>query len=474
MAKVLQAAAIAANRFGYGARPGDLAAIKDDPRGWLKSQLDRDVPEPAPLDDLPPGGADFIAFSVWLRAYRARVQQGVEPKGPGTSLLARHLNAIRVRYAQAVQTDSPFRERLVHFWSNHFVVSGATGSAIAMPPSFEREVARPHVCGRFGDMLSASSKHPAMLYYLDNYLSIGPNSRWGRRPSSAPKLPSVLGKLRGINENLAREILELHTVSVNGGYTQDDVIAFAKVLTGWGIDLGRWLNGDLREAAPRQARDLFYFNPRAHEPGPATIMGETYDQPDEAQGEAVLKRLAVHPKTAQFIATKLARHFVADTPPEPLIERLARRFLDTEGDLRAVAVTLVDSDEAWSPDRQKYKRPEEFAVSTVRALGGPVMEGGHWQTLLESMGQPPYKQPGPDGWSDLSADWTGPDALWKRIEWALMAAKRAVGAGVEPLAFAEAVLGPDVGANTKSAVRSAETPQEAVALVLSSPEFLRR
>lgn len=466
----LEMAAVAANRFGLGARPDELRAVAGDPRGWLIAQLDRDVDIPAPIAELPPTGSDLIAFAAFVRNAREGQRSGLRQV---PSLRTRYHQAVDARMRVAVETDLPFRERLVRFWSNHFVVSGAKPSARAMPPSFETDVARRHVCGTFREMLHASSKHPAMLFYLDNFISIGPNSDWGRNPDRAPDLGPVLGRPSGLNENLAREILELHTVGVDGPYGQEDVTAFARALTGWGASLGG-ARGDLSRAASRTAQQAFRFNPAAHEPGAETVMGVRYGQTGVAKGEAILDDLAAHPATARFIAGKLARHFVSDTPPAALVERLAQRFQETGGDLRELAIALVEADEAWTLERTKYKRPEEYAVSAARALGGPFMTGAQWAALLEGMGQPPFNPPGPDGWPDQAADWLGPDGLWKRIEWALQASSRTVSTQVEPSDFAAAVLGPLISAQTSAAVESAETPDEAIALVVTSPEFLWR
>src|SRR5258706_2824525 len=245
----------------------------------------------------------------------------------------------------ALASDIGFVERLVWFWSNHFCISA--DKIPSMTGAYEREAIRPHVLGRFADMLLAVESHPAMLFYLDNSASIGPNSVAG------------INRSRGLNENLAREILELHTLGVRSGYSQDDVTRFAYVLTGWTF---------LEPGNPKNGGE-FVFIPRLHEPGAQEVVGKTYADGGVAQGRAVLADLARHPATATHIATKLARHFVADEPPPALVTRLAQRFRDTDGDLKEMAKALVAAPETWSPSRAKLKRPSERLMAMARATG---------------------------------------------------------------------------------------------------------
>ncbi len=510
-------AAIAANRFGLGAAPGQLDAIKGDPKGWLLSQLTPEKELPAPLNELPSTGEDAIAFAMWTASARAANPQagqagaatapnamntarpgaGMGAQLPGAqrpeatppaggdmagmsveasfgrTLIPRYRRAMKARFDAAVQSTTPFRERLIHFWSNHFVVSSAKASAIALPPSFERDVARSHVAGRFVDMLTASSKHTAMLFYLDNSYSIGPNSEWGKNPDLVPFVSPVIGRPKGLNENLGREILELHTLGVNGGYTQDDVRNFAKVITGWGYDInGRRANpGALKTAT---AADLFYFNARAHEPGPQTVLGRVYSQDGVAAGEAVLRDLAAHPSTAKFVALKLCRYFIADEPPPTAVARVAAAFSASGGDLVKTVSALVESPEAWEQPLAKMKQPEEYLISAVRAVPSIKLEAADLHATLNQMGQQPYYQPGPDGWKDNASEWSGPDALWKRLEWSVAKGESYATAGTDPAALAQDVLGPVISQSTLSEIRRAESPAQGLAMLLVSPEFLRR
>ncbi len=481
----LALAAVAANRFGLGARPGELGEIAGDPRGWLEAQLRPEAGPPEPIAALPSTGEDAWAFWDWLigvrserrrlRRERERAERMGEDPGerPARDAVGesyretfhpRYERALAARFEVAASTDTPFFERLVHFWSNHFTVSAAKRPAIAMPPSFERDAIRPHVTGRFGDMLLAVTRHPAMLFYLDNASSIGPASREGRKgPRKGFILP--IDRPTGLNENLAREILELHTLGVDGGYTQADVTSLARVLTGWRIRwrpfFKRWHDAD----------DLFRFDDQAHEPGPQTVLGTVYRQQGVAQGEAVLRDLVRHPATADFLAHKLVRHFVADDPPPALVERVAIVFRETGGDLGATTRALVRSPEAFAAGG-KLKRPEEFLISAHRAFDGPGWSGRELHTALGQMGGLPWWAPSPAGWPDVEREWIGADAIWKRLEWSSWIAERT--GGETAAALADAVLGPALAAPTRLALRRAESPAQARALLLASPDFQRR
>jgi uncharacterized protein (DUF1800 family) len=493
---------IAANRFGLGARPGEVARVSADPRGWLLGQLTPETALPAPLQALPSTVDDMSAFFKWLRtiadeakangadlyAMKPAMSDAGMTGGakPGFSIereyvkafIARYAVAVKARTDVAVATDRPFFERLVHFWTNHFVVSGAKPGAIAMPPSFERDVIRPNVTGRFADMLLASTKHPAMLFYLDNWRSIGPHSKVGRDPSlRAPRTRQAFAtpQAAGLNENLAREILELQTLGVRSGYTQADVTAFARVLTGWTI-----------AAPPRvplyklvlqgrlNAKGLFEFDDEEHEPVTQTIMGKTYAQNGVGQGEAVLHDLARHPATAQFIATKLARHFIADDPPPAVVARLAKVFRDTDGDLGQVCAALVRSPEGFAPAPAKFKTPEEYVISAARAVPGLDIDTASLLRAYRDMGEPVYNPPGPNGWPDIEAEWMGADAVWKRFEWAHQAAARNATTTMNPVALGKDVLGPTLRPETQQAIARAESPAQGLTLLLASAEFQRR
>ncbi len=480
----LREAAIAANRFGFGARPGELASIAGDPRGWVKAQLGRQA-APAPIAALPAAEDDLLAFGRWI-AHRRLMNgnaQNIERQEQLQQLSVeddfvqnfrqRAQRAVGARMEAAITTDKPVHERLVHFWSNHFTVSAAKPAAVALPPSFEREAIRPHVGGRFGDMLLASTKHPGMLVYLDNWLSIGPNSLQARQPARARRLPGG-NRATGLNENLAREILELHTLGVHGGYTQQDVQALAAIITGWTYQRQRLVDFVSDRQGTRTGDQLFEFDVEAHEPGAKTLLARAYAQDGVGQGEAALSDLARHPSAARFIATKLTRHYIADTPPPAAVARVEQAFTRSNGDLHATMIALVDSPEAWEQLFAKFKRPEEYAISCLRAANIRTLPPGAGLGAVAAMGQRIYAAPGPDGWSDIADSWLTADLVWKRLEFAQTFASRIARADLNPLDVGDACLGPLMSDDTRTAIRRAESPEQGLALLFGAPEFQRR
>lgn len=489
----LRLAAIAAHRFGLGPRPGELRTIAGDPRGWVKAQLVPQRALPAPIAALPPAEDDLLAFGRWLARRRLRggnaqrFEERAERQGVTQEELRRLsveedfvqnfrervTRAVGARLEAAIVTDTPVHERLVHFWGNHFTVSTAKPGAIALPPSFEKDAIRPHVGGRFADMLLASTKHPGMIVYLDNWLSIGPNSRTAQNPNRGRRLPGG-GRPTGINENLAREVLELHTLGVNGGYTQRDVQALAAIITGWTYERPRLRDLVSDQVADRNGSQLFEFDANAHEPGPKTLLNRTYEQSGVAQGEAALAELARHPSTARFVATKLCRHYVADTPPAAAVARVERTFTQSDGDLHRTMDTLVDSPEAWETPFTKFKRPEEYAITLLRSANLRTLPPGTGVAALTVMGQRPYAAPGPDGWADISDAWLTADLVWKRLEFAQAYATRLARADLDPMNLGEACLGPLLSDETRTAVSRAESPVQGLALLYGAPEMQRR
>jgi uncharacterized protein (DUF1800 family) len=370
---------------------------------------------------------------------------------------------VNARAVQAVNSDTPFYERLVHFWSNHFSVSTKSAHMLGLAGTLEFEAIRPNITGNFYDLLLAVEQHPAMLTFLDNQISIGVNSALARRTAGRRQTRRKIG----INENLAREILELHTLGVNGGYTQEDVTSFAKVLSGWtygGFPRGRFSTG---------TPGVFKFNSLMHEPGVKTVLNRNYNQPGVKQGEAVLKDLARHPATAKHLATKLARHFIADDPPAAAVDRISKAYLESNGHLKAVYTALVNSEEAWRQPYRKYKTPEEYIHSIYRAIKFTPSEPRHLLQPLTVLGQQPFQAGSPAGWPDTAAEWAGGEALFKRIEFASIVADR-VGNLIDPVMLAGDILGPLPGDHTLTAIRRAESASQGVALLLTSPEFLRR
>jgi len=360
----------------------------------------------------------------------------------------------QARFDKAFRAEAGFVERLVYFWSNHFCVSVAKDNIVrASAGAFEREAIRPFALGRFADMLMAVERHPAMLLYLDNQQSIGPDSRAGRN------------RQRGLNENLAREIMELHTMGVGSGYTQADVTSFARILTGWTM-AGR--EGRLGEPGSS------VFNANAHEPGDAVLLGKTYPASGMGQAEAALNDIASHPATAQHIATELARHFIADDPPPAAVARLAKVFAKSDGNLRALAATLIDMPEAWSTPLAKMRSPFDYIAAIRRAAGpGPANDPGQSLNWLNALGEPLWQPPGPNGFSDQADSWASAEGMKIRLDIAWQAARQVKDIG-NPNDMLDAVIGPSASPETRQAVARAESKQQGLALLLMAPEFQRR
>jgi uncharacterized protein (DUF1800 family) len=428
----------AAMRFGLGPRageppPGDVLA-------WLDIQTTTD---PALL--APPEGRETPAtlaegFAAWLAHDKM-------PPAPGqpspVTLLLRAEQAAWIRHT--LTSAEPLRDRLTTFWLNHFTVAERGGFCVAagMTP-FLREVIRPHIGGRFVDMLLATARSPAMLCYLDQVSSVGPNSAFGKRSG------------RGLNENLAREILELHTLSPEGGYTQADVTQFALLMTGWGVERHR-------EPFDR------VFRPNHHEPGPKTLLGRGFAEGPDAY-EAALRMLGTHPATYRFVARRMVRHFVADSPPPADVAAIARVLEETGGDLGAATRAVLRLDSAWANPLSKLRSPQDWLLALHRAVGAtdprPVMAG------MAALGQPLWNAPQPNGWPDTAAGWTAPEPLMQRLDLAYETAGRH--ARLNPMGVLDVALGPLASAETRTAVRRAGSTRDALALLFVSPEMQRR
>jgi uncharacterized protein (DUF1800 family) len=503
-------AAIAAHRFGLGEASLDI--VSGDPRQWLVSQIG---PADAPRGDGLLNTSQALAHVAAERELRQNAKNAAAqatlarssdatamattsmtaanaspaplsaPEQAAAQAITAHYREVivadaRSRLLTAAMTTRPFAERLQWFWSNHFTVSLAKGSARGLVGSFERDAIRPNIAGSFETLLFASTTHPAMLRYLDNFQSAGPNSPIVARAAKRAARTNESPRVTGLNENLAREVLELHTLGaesgraiggsasngsndLSGGYSQADVTAFARVLTGWRVGL--------QDTDPAKNFDAVW-----HEPGRKTLLGKTYPEGPDAL-RMVVHDLARHPATAHFIATKLARHFVADDPPPALVDRLAIAYLRNDTQLAPVYEALIRSPEAWAPQPKKLKTPEEFVISSVRMLrmNPRMFDKGDGQNAagIITLGQRIQAAPSPAGWSDRADDWLGPDAVWKRVEWSTRTAGR-LGASVDARALAQQSLGPLLSADTKTQIdRAADGPQ-ALALLLMAPEFQRR
>ena len=453
-------AAIAVTRFGLGARPGELRQARSDPQAYLAAQI-RSVP--LPEDRLPPSRAQALARfgearAAALKASREHRADAQDLRGEVNELRRglrdEILGDINARAALAASTADSFAERWALFWSNHFTVGAGNFTANGTIGPYEALAIRPHVFGPFRELLVSAETHPAMLIYLDQNRSIGPASpaaRAAARRSEGRQTP-------GLNENLAREILELHTVGVDGGYTQADVTEFARALTGLSFE------GFSQEGAGRPR-----FLAARHEPGAKTVMGATYSAAGPGQAEAILRDLAARPQTARFVSRKIARHFVADEPPPALCACLERAWLESDGALDQVALALISAPEAWNPEARKFKSPYEFVISAWRALD-EAPQSPKALGVLTAMGQRPFAAPSPEGWPDETSAWATPDGLIKRLAWS-QAIAPAAARQYDPNAVAEAALGARLGPRTRQAIAQAESRSEALTLFLMSPEF---
>ncbi|MFA4950514.1 DUF1800 family protein [Brevundimonas sp.] len=512
-------AAIALTRFGLGAGPGEIEAVGNDARDWLAAQIRPDG-APSPQGDLPTTDErvqDWLAYQQTGQQRRQiRRQEGAGPQNalpPAARAQPMAEGAAMSGMAQQGQTPAQtaplsdeaqaafdarresrrdlaqetarefvaradlgattpdgFAERWALFWANAFTVSAIKFQSGIFIGPYEREAIRPHVFGRFEDLVLATESHPAMLTYLDQAQSVGPNSVAGQRRNA------------GLNENLAREILELHTLGTDGGYTQADVTELARALTGWSIPTNRGAGGQGRGQRRRGRRGAalaepasengFVFRTIIHEPGTRTVLGKTYAEGGAEQGRAILRDLANAPQTGRRLSHNLARHFVADEPSPALVQKLEAAWTSSRGDLAQVARALIEAPDAWEPQATKIKTPYEFIVSTHRALGTRPQRPQPLQQALIQMGQPAFSAPSPEGWPDTAADWAGPDALVKRLNWAKTVGDRA--AETDADAVAAAALGPRLGERSRLAIARAESRPEALTLFLMSPEFQRR
>lgn len=428
-------AAHAAIRFGLGPRPGEVGRAAADPRGWLAAQLADIQAVPDPVRDAAPDAATALAITIDQQRRQPEPNPVREAYRASMAALADHW----------VTTDRPFLERWALFWTNHLTVSIRGGNTGALLADYHLAAIRPHVTGRFETLLLSAIRHPAMLRYLDNAASVGPNSQAGQR-----------GR-RGMNENLAREILELHTLSPAGGYAQADVMMLARIITGW--------------SSGTPGPSPFVFRAAAHEPGEKTLLGQVFAEGEDG-GVAALRMLATHPATYRFLSGKIARHFIADAPPEPAVAALTRSLASTGGDLGAAATTLMGLAPAWASPLVKLRTPAELVIAAMRALDAPL-PAERMVAASAALGQPLFSAPAPNGWPDTAEAWTGPEAIMRRIEWTGGVAAR-MPDPPDPRAVLADTLGPLADAATRRAVEGAESRREGLMVLLASPAFQRR
>ena len=496
------------NRIGFGPRPGDVERVKAlGLQRYIDEQLRperiADPNMPARLGALATLGLSNreIADTYELPQLQARQAQKKDAaqagdnapaagdnvdKGRMPDPLQQKANRVVVELSdqkilRAVYSERQLQEVLTDFWFNHFNVDARKGPDRFMLTEYEREVIRPRVLGNFHDLLEADAKSPAMLFYLDNWMSADPNGPH-KQPMAAPRVgrgrfgglmfppaarPNTQGKNapKGLNENYGRELMELHTLGVDGGYTQKDVTEVARAFTGWTIQNPRLGGG-------------FRFEPRIHDEGQKIVLGHVIKAGGgERDGEQVLDILAKHPSTARFIATKLVRRFVSDTPPAALVDRAAARFRETDGDLREVMRTILTSPEFFAPEayRAKVKTPFEFVASALRATGADIQDATPLVREMQQLGQPLYMCQPPTGYKDTADAWVNTGALVNRMNFSLLLASNKVPrVTVADPSTVNTILGDDVSETTRSTIAKATSAPQMAALTLGAPEFQRR
>jgi uncharacterized protein (DUF1800 family) len=493
------------NRIGFGPGPGDVEAVR---RIGLAAHIEQQLhPERIADGSLTERLAVFTTLQLSTRELADRLyipalmerqrrqrEQGATGQPPAAAApemaMAQAERGPRQAFAElaqqkvlrAVYSERQLEEVMVDFWFNHFNVFGGKGPTRMYLTEYERDVIRPHALGRFRDLLQATAQSPAMLFYLDNWQSAAPGDAMmpsprarGRGRVRPPQQRPTQGRRRDINENYARELMELHTLGVDGGYTQKDVQEVARAFTGWTIRQPR-MGGEFR------------FEPRMHDGGEKVVLGQKIKAGGGMNdGEQVLDLLARHPSTAKFIATKLARRFVADEPPVTLVGRAAARFTETNGDMREVVRAIVTSPEFFAPEayRAKVKTPLEFVASAVRASGLNLSNAMPAVQALRELGMPPYMCEPPTGYADRAEAWVNTGALLNRMNFAVALTGvgregrgRARASGPTPPVAADIliknILAGDLTAATRSTIARAASAPQAIALVLGSPEFQRR
>jgi len=458
----------ALDRLGFGPGPGDRIAIeRTSPEAYIQAQL-TPTPEPAFLSDRLQALSDLKLAPGTLFERYAAPQNPTQAQQQNARLRRTKVltQTEQSRVLRALASPNQLQEVMVDFWFNHFNVFVGKQLTMLWVGDYEQAAIRPHALGKFRDLLGATARHPAMLYYLDNWRNSDPNS------------PTARGQFKGLNENYARELLELHTLGVNGGYSQADVENLARVLTGWSI---------VSHRQPSPDESGFVFVAERHASGNKALLGTTIPSSGIAEGEAALDLLAQHPMTARHISYKLAQHFIADVPPEPLVTRLADRFLSTEGDIAAVLQTLFESDEFWQPNyyQQKFRTPYQYVLSLARAMGlgtedswfmgNPAVTNKSIKTLkdyINQLGMPLYRCRTPDGYGQVASSWLSPDAMLRRVSLTMPLSN--INRDLRPDSTTLlATLGSQFSPEALSIIESAPPHQQA-ALVLGSPEMMYR
>lgn len=458
-------AVIATNRFGMGARPNEINEAKHDPRAWLIDSL-------API--IPPKNAptaiEMIRLLAKYKIEKKSIKMMLKEKSVPTLETSKSDKKLKSKISpneifnsnsglilqNSITANDSINWRLLDFFSNHFSVSANNPGMRFLAPTLDWDAIAPNLMGQFSTMLIAVASHPSMLLYLNNERSIGPNSSQGKK-----------NKKRGLNENLAREILELHTLGVNGGYTQAEVIELAKALTGWSI-------AKSSKKKEYEADNAFIYRELTHEPGSRHMLGKNYTsniKPAE-QGKQILNDLARHPSTAEHLCFKMARHFISDNPSKKLVKAMKETWLTTDGNLKSVVTTMIKSNYSWSDHKQKYKTPREFIISAYRAMSIDKVPSNQLISSLRHLAQTPYQAGSPAGYGDERVNWDGANALYAQIEWA---AKLARQQRQHPITtITNTALKDQLNDQTKLIVNRAESQEQAISLFLMSPDFMFR
>ncbi len=433
---------IAQTRFGLGVNPSH--SVAGDAKRWLKQGLT--APDLSHVKGARASGE--LAKQYRMRRDNGDDKKAMKASSPGTLMI----EAVTESADNAVRATPSINWRILDFFSNHFSVTGQNAVMKFLAPSLEKEAIAPNLFGRFEDMLMAVTRHPAMLAYLDNAQSIGPNSRIGKRRD------------KGLNENLAREILELHTLGVNSGYQQQDVLELAKAITGFSI-ARKDSEGD---------EQGFVFRSAIHEPGDRVVLGKRYRQKGEAQGLAILKDLARDQRCADFVCKKIATHFISDTPSTDAVKALSKVWIHTKGDLKAVFEALIDLEESWHSEPQKFKSPREFYLSAMRAATLPSDNPKRFAKALRELGQLPFSAGSPAGFDDTADAWLSPSSMVARADFSQQFARlwRRDVKNVETLL--DQLFGDQLSNHSRQIILRAGSKQQSLALLLMSPEFLRR
>lgn len=440
---------IAFNRFGLGAKPGGIKRISADPKAALMAELD--TPNIA------------LITTPGLPTYREACAAMHHDDGRDETVRQLELAA---RIAKHMEPEIGFVERLVLFFANHFSMSVDKEGAIrATIGQLERDVIRANVLGSFHWMFVGVMKHPAMLAYLDNADSIGPNSVYGQWGY-------------GLNHNLAREILELHTLGVNGGYTEKDIDSLAKMITGWSFVRG-WEAEGRYNGGTAQIRGMFIYRPKWHEPGKQMLLGQAFPNTGMDQALEAFKLVTRHRSTSQFIAYKLVKHFITDEPTPAMVDPVAKAFRNSNGNLRTTAQALIDLPEAWSLPMKKMRTPYELQIAEMRALQRRYRKNEYWafDSTLQYLNHEPWRHPTPDGVPDETAYWFNPDAMRIRVETAQLSSWALLQSGAypnTPAALADSLFRSALSAPSRAAIAGPGDPVNGLTMLFTVPEFQRR